>query len=70
VYGAELIVHMDESGQLLEISGTVLPLRTKSPSPFDNRPTIGFSANPIEQQVLKKRGKRHESGLFDLKPAV
>lgn len=70
VYGAELIVHMDESGRLLEISGTVLPLRTKIPSPFDNSPTIGFTANPIEQQVLKKRGKRHEYGLFDLKPAV
>lgn len=56
VYGAELVVHLDNSGALLEISGSVLPLKTQSYSTFN--PFIG------------KQVSQHNSGLLGLNTTV
>jgi Zn-dependent metalloprotease len=71
VFAAESIVHIDESGKLLYISGSILPLRTLNLSaPAGNVNVNPFLTHSDSDQLGKPQASPRSTDLFDLELTV
>ena len=67
VFAAGLIVHIDESGKLLYITGSVIPLRTlKLSTPAGNVNVNPFLTHSDSYQLAKPQASPRSTDLFDL----